>query len=276
MPTLGDRPLWKPGDPVHLLVWGALKTGKTFGAGTAPRPNFLDFDKGALTLQGTDFIKKHGWRPSIRYERFDIGERDKRGVVINPKAFDAACNYFDKEMKDHKDQFDTWVVDTGTSLLQASSDKALWLLAGVYQGQKSETLAQGKIHGLILPKQQDFGAERSMTEQFIDMLLASGKNVIVLCHEFEKQDLKGNTTSREPLFTGKSRETIPAKFNEIYRCTSRKYGTDVISELTTKTDGINKVGSRIGVPDGTKWEWNEVYKAMVTCYNNVVNLNKEK
>ena len=267
MPTLGERPLWKPGDPIHLLIWGKLKTGKTYGAGTAPRPNFLDYDNGTLTLQGMDFVAKHGWRPEIRYQRFDIGTRDKRGVVINPKAFDESCTYFDEEMTKHSDKFDTWIVDTGTSLLQASSDKALWLLSGTYQGQKSETLAQGIKHGLILPKQQDFGAERSMTEQFIDMLKGTKKNVIVLCHEFEEQNEKGVVTSRGPLFTGKSREIIPSKFDEVYRLTSRKYGTDIISELTTKTDGINKVGSRLGVPDGTVWDWTTLYAAMVKCYN---------
>lgn len=268
MATLGERPLWTPNDPVRILIWGPPKMGKTFGAGTAPRPNFLDFDAGIKTLQGSDFIAKHGWRPYIRHEQFKRGRRNSRGVVEHPEAFDLACKYFDDEMTKHSGEFDTWVLDSCTSMIEVANDKAIYLLDNRIVGAASNTRKEALKHGLVISKIQDYGAERSMTEQFIDMLFESNKHVIVLCHEYEETNDEGTVIRRGPLLTGKSRQAIPLKFDEVYRIVKSKHGRDWSYTVeTSDSTGVNNVGSRLGVASGTPWEWPALYAELVRCYN---------
>ena len=215
MPTLADKAF---NEIVQATVYAGPKVGKTFGAGTFPRPNFIDFDGGIGTLASPDFIKKHGWHPDLMYEDFKERKRDKRGVPIDHNILDDACKYFDKCMAaGERDRFDTWVIDTGTFLAEASMTKAIVLLGGKFKGISSETHKQALLHGLILPKLQDWGSERSMTEQFVEMVMDSGKHVLFLCHEREDSDEGGNLTRVCPLLTGKSIQVINAMFDDVWR-----------------------------------------------------------
>lgn len=259
MPNIKD---WKPDEKVKILVFAPSKTGKTFGAGTFPRPNFMDFDKGIATLRNPEFVKKYGLR-SVEYEQFTERNVNSRGVVTQHNALDDASRYFDKCMrKDFVDKFDTWVIDSGTTMSEAAMNKAIVLLGSKVMAMASKTHEQAINTGLVYPKQQDYGSERSMVEQFIDMVKETNKHVVILCHEKVLTNDEGTVTGIVPLLTGKGVEAVCLKFDEIYYLSARKKGTEMLRTLTTHTNGIIKAGTRYGIPDGTDWSWDAISAEM--------------
>lgn len=264
---------WQPGSLVQVLVYGKAKVGKTFGAYTFPRPVVIDLDRGMAVASNPDFLKKYGKRP-IFYEHFL--ERDvKGGVPQTHNAFDDVCKFFDEWMKPAgkwtsrvdgktydvgKNQFDTWIIDSGTTLGEVAQNKAV-ILHG--QLNISKTHEQAKKVGLIIPKIQDYGSERSLIEQFADMVLASGKNVVFICHEKEVTNDEGTVLSIEPLLTGKSSEVVPLKFDEVYNLRVKRQGTEFVRYLQTAADGLRKVGSRYGIPNETAWDYDALMIALM-------------
>jgi hypothetical protein len=248
-------------DRIKVLVFSKFKQGKTFGALTFPRPNVIDFDHGVITVLNPEFVKKYGLKQIQYYQ--PQRNLTSQGVPKDYNALDEACKYFDLWMTPGKrDQFDTWVLDSATTLIDASQDKAIILLGGKFKGAASSTYDEAKQYGLVSPKLQDFGAERSMTEQFVRMLVESGKHVVVLCHEREQTNDQGATTAVLPLLTGKSQEDIPIMFHEVYRLQARPVGTEIKRLLQTAPVGGVRCGSRLGVPDGTPWEFDALNKVI--------------
>lgn len=262
---------------VKVLNYSQFKMGKTFGALTFPRPNVLDFDGGLATALNPDFVRKHGLVQGLQFYN-PRRNLDGRGVPRDYNAVDSACRYFDEWMKPSGvwkdpltgkvtttsvDLFDTWVLDSATTLIDASTDKAIMLLGDKnFKGASSETYDMAKKYGLVVPKIQDYGAERSMTEQIVRFLVDSGKHVVVLCHEAMEYDDDGNVTAIGPLLTGKSKQDIPIMFNEVYRLRTQPVGQDVKRVLSTVAVGPMKVGSRLGVPDGTEWDYAALSKVI--------------
>lgn len=263
-----------PGKYIKALVYGRSKVGKTFGAGTFPRPVFMDCDSGIATLTSPEFVRKHGLRGDIEYEQFIEKGLNSRGVPQTANAFDDVCRFFDKMMKpDKRNTFDTWVVDTGTSLSAFAMNKAIVLLGGAFKGVSSSTQSDALSHGLVFPKIQDYGSERSLVEQFIGMLYQTDKNFLFLCHEKELTDKEGNPVLTTPLLTGKGVEAISALFDEVWNVRAKKVGPDTLRMLQTKADGIRMCGSRTGVPDGTLWEYDAVKKALDKIHEEVNQLS---
>lgn len=271
MPNVMD---WTPDEKYKLLIFAPSKTGKSFGAGTFPRPNFMDFDKGIAVFRNPEFVSKYGLR-SIEYEWFTEKKVNSRGIVTTHNAFDDACKYFDAWMNPkgtkwtasdgtitecHPDKFDTWVIDSGTTLSELAMNKAIVLLGGKQLAMASKTHEQAINTGLVYPKQQDYGSERSMVEQFVEMVKNTNKHVILICHEKVISDDNGNLVARVPLLTGKGVEAVSVKFDEIYYLKSKKHGTERIRYLMTHTEGITKVGTRYGIPDETPWDWDTLDK----------------
>ncbi len=276
MPPITDYTL---GDKLRLLVYGKSKAGKTAGAATFPRPNFIDFDAGVSTVLSPWWRTTFGPRTDIMYEQFPEKGTTTKGVYNTANAFDDACRYFDacmspkatkwtstsngKTYEVSSEMFDTWVLDSGTSLSAAATRKAIIVLG---QGAKSlsNTHKNAIASGLVVLKQQDFGAERSLTEQFISMLLQTKKHIVILCHEKEIYNDDGSAVvGITPLFTGQSTERIPLLFDEVYNLRSIKEGINIARKLTTQADGIRLVGTRgLNMPNGTAWNYDAILKAI--------------
>jgi AAA domain-containing protein len=253
---------WKPSDPIQVLVYGKSKIGKSWFGYTFPRVVSFDFDKGIAVARNPEFVKRFGMR-DVFYEQFDELKTVKGGVPSAHNAFDDACKYFDEWMKPvgkwkgyetGRDKFDTFLIDSGTTLVEFSLNKAVIVLGamGTPQSPLSRTHIQGMQHGLIVPKLQDFGAERSLTEQFVDMVRSSGKNVVFICHEKEIYKGEGKDATIEaivPLLTGKSTEAIPLKFDEVYNLRVKPVGVQTVRYLQTTADSFRKAGSRYGIPN---------------------------
>lgn len=248
MPSIRD---FQNTEVLKVLVYGRSGSGKTFGAGTFPRPVFLDFDKGIATLRNPAFFAKYGL-PDIQYQQFTEKSTTKGGVVSKHNAFDDAFVYYESMMKPDKvDTFDTWVIDTATSLSEVALNKALIFMG---QNKLSQTHQTAMTQGVVVPKLQDYGAERSLIEQFVAMVLGSGKHVVLLCHE--KELYEGDVVvGRVPLLTGKGVEAICALFDEVYNLQTVRKGPDLFHQVTTEAVGKNMAKSRLGIPSGTEWNW---------------------
>lgn len=283
MPTLGSASLSKW---IKALVYSRSSKGKTFGAGTFPRPNFIDFDGGIRTLTSPDFINKHGFKKDLLYEQFPEPNLNSRGVPTKATAFDRACEYFDACMKQSatwtslqtgekmqvgRDMFDTWVIDTGTSMSTLALFKSIVLLGGTFKGVSSGTLNEALTHGLIFPKIQDYGSERSLVEQFIGMLYSTNKHVLFLCHEKELVDKDGTQTGVVPLLTGKGVEAVQALFDEVWHLDVKPVGPEKKRLLMTRTNGIISAKTRAGYPDEMEWD----YSAIAKEHEKLVNLQKQ-
>jgi len=251
---------WKPTEHWQGLVYGRSGVGKTWGALTFPRPVMMDFDKGIATHSNPDFIKLYG-KIEVEYEQFTERSVDQHKIPTAHNAFDDACRYFDRWMTPAKrGEFDTWIIDSGTSLSEFAQFKAVILMGKM---RLSKTHQEALHEGLIVPKIQDYASERSLVEQFVDMLRDSNKNLVFICHEKELINDAGTVTAIVPLLTGKSVENVPLKFDEVYNLKVQKKGLEMVRTLQTKPDGIRVVKSRYGLPDETPWDWKSVTSAMV-------------
>lgn len=267
MTTLAELKL---NDKWRVLCYGQFKTGKTAGAATFPRPRIISLDPdGADTLLNPELEKKFGYSKSV----VDVfiprpDKRTSRGIATEFNVYDSSCLYFDEAMK-KPDSFDTWVLDSATSLGEAARTKGVILLGGTSLSPKpmSNTQKNAISTGMLLPRLQDFGAERSLLEQFIDMLLDTDKHVVVLAHEKELYEGEGEASKMVgigPLFTGQSVEKVPIKFSEVYNLRTRKEGSNFVRYLQTSPDGIRACGSRRGIPDGTLWNYEALTTALKT------------
>ncbi len=251
-------------EPVQVLVVGPYKSGKTWGALTFPRPNFMDFDRGIITARNPNFVAKYGLR-SIQYEQFR-DKFDAHGVPTAHDAFDAACRYFDEWMGPGKrDRFDTWVIDSGTSLSKASAYKGIMILADKgFAGAKSNTYDLAKKYGLVVLKKQDYGAERSQVEQFVQMVKDSGKHLVFVCHQKDEYNDAGSIVAQHPLLTGQSKQVVPAMFHEVYFMRTKPVGMEYERYIQTEADGLRSAGSRLGVPSGIAWDYDAIRAALDT------------
>lgn len=252
---------------IQALVFGSFKTGKTVGAATWPRPLIIDADRGINALTRPDVEAKYKMNANV-VDFIQLKERDKsaRGVPKTHNAYDEACLFFDKWVKRDAD-YDTWIIDTGTTLGEYAKNKAMILLGGTEFSAKplSYTHSSAIKTGMVVMKKQDFGAERSLLEQFIDMVMDTNKHVLLLGHEYEEWE--GEPPNEKmvgivPLFTGQSRQKIPLKFDEIWNLRIQKAGEGWKRFLQTEPDGIRSCGSRLGVPNGTLFEYDAVMKSL--------------
>lgn len=256
MKTLDE---WVPADKVRILVYGVPGVGKTFGAGTFPRPCFMDLDKGIATLRGPEFTKIHGKRDVI-YQQFEELNFGKGGVVTRHVAFDQAYEFFETMQKPaNADKFDTWVIDSGTTLSEYAANKAAFVLG---QMKLSHTFDKAMSTGLFVQVQQDFGAERSLVEQFVRAVRSTQKHFVFICHEHEATNDAGVVTAIRPLLTGKSRTDVPLLFDEVYNLQAKLVGQGMKRFLVTHTNGIRMAKTRYGVPDETPWDWESIKRAI--------------
>ncbi len=246
-------------EAIQAVVMGRSGTGKTWLAGTFPRPNVLDFDGKLGVLRNPEFVKRYGLR-DVKFETFSDTKRLK-GMAIDHFAFDAACAYFDEWMKPSGkwknletgeweptsvDDFDTWIIDSGTSLTEVARNKALIVLGGT---NRSKTFEAAKKTGMPVMEQQDWGAERSLVEQFVRMVRSSGKNVLLLVHEAETTNKDGIVISVKPLFTGQSKEIIQSMFKDVWALKVFGVGTSLKRVLKSDYDGISSARSELGIGD---------------------------
>lgn len=211
MSTLAD---FKPSDGMHVLVYGPPGSGKTVFAHSFPRTRTLDLDNGmgsvAWAIREGVIDKK---LEDVVYET--IRERDlDRGVVQSATALDWATDTLDTWLED-RDEWDTLVIDSATALNEMVINKGLEANAklGI-----SKSNAQAKSMGIRVMKFQDWGAGMNLFTQFTEWIRSElhNKNIVMVCHEYEKTNDSGAVVSVEPALIGQLRQRVAKDFGEVY------------------------------------------------------------
>lgn len=227
---------------IQAIIMSPPGKGKTSVAGTFPRPNFFDIDGKVEVCRNPRFIRKYGVR-SILYEKFP--EPAIANPRIVPTAYAKLCAYFEEWMSPGKrNQFDTWVIDSGTTLSLIARCQALMILGKL---QRSSTLKKAQEAGMEAMEQQDWGAERSLVEKFIKQVLDTGKNVLLLVHE--KEIVKNGVTEIVPLFTGDSKTVIPAMFKDIWQLRPTMLENKPAIKLVASPIGYVQTRSELGLDE---------------------------
>jgi len=227
---------------IQAIIMSPPGKGKTSLAATFPRPNFFDCDGKVEVARNPRFLRRYGSR-SILYQKFP--EPTIANPKIIPTAYGKMCSYFDEWMSPGKrDQFDTWVLDSGTTFSMIARCQALYILGKL---QRSKTLEKAQREGMEAMEQQDWGAERSLVEKFVKQLLDTGKHVLLLVHE--KEVVKGGITEIVPLFTGDSKTVIPAMFKDIWRLTPWNVNNQPTMKLVASPLGNYQTRSELGLDE---------------------------
>lgn len=233
MPFAHEKPLTKP-ENIKALVFGAPGAGKSWFAGTWPKPIIVDADRGNAVWRNKEFRALY---PNARifYEEFGdpLGED---GVFESAKAFWNMLSWLNDHMKD----YDTVVLDSLTSIGEMAMHVGLEVNKA---SGKSKTLNRAsKGHNLLVPTMADYGAEMAAVEQLLDKVLELNKNVLVIAHERAEITDSGAVVRVEPLITGaRLRSKIARWFDEVWYMEAR--GVKGRKTRTLQTDSDNRVKS---------------------------------
>ena len=215
---------------LSAAVYGKSGTGKTTFGASFPKPFFLDIDGGLLSVRGQD----------VSYIDLTPG----RGVTW-PNILDAI-----EEGK--KDDYESIIVDSLTGLADLCMESVLQL--NRRSGQK--------------PNFDDWAAYANKTKDFLVRLLASGKNVLLICHEApDKDELTGHVWML-PAIQGQMKSRISNYFDEFYHAeVEQTHGKPANYRLLARPSSIYTAKSRL-LPRDTESSY------LVPSFQSLINLQR--
>ena len=194
-------------EPIRLLAYGMTGAGKTCLWGEMSRheefdPIYcMDFD---LRIGGLRARLTSEEMARVHHDPFrDVnlqGEAYRAALSIanNPGALDAKYGI----------KFQTLVVDSQTFMGKS-------VMAGVL-------MLDGNKAATTNPQLQHYMSYQSLQEEFISKLCASGRHVVVTCHEDSQKDEVIGRLFKNVDLVGKSANRIPGYFNEFWHCELRQ------------------------------------------------------
>lgn len=211
---------------LKVLAYGDFGTGKTRFAATFPKPHYIDFDGGILSLGGMDIdyetFSKDPDRAKKEFERFQKHVRD----YVLPKVKDGT--------------FETIVIDSLTTLSEVILNAIL--------------IEEKRDH----PQLQDWGQQINGLVQIINKLVGNKRcHTIFLAHEQVYTNEDGAIIKGLPLLTGKLAPKVGLYFDEVYRTVAKRAGDSPKFQLQTKAtvfqaksriDGMLKNLGKPGLP----------------------------
>jgi len=199
---------------LKVLVWGPPGGGKTWFAGTFPKPFVFDFDGGITTLTGLD----------VEYERFD--PKDPQAY----RAFDLRLKAFETNPPKERE---TVVLDSLTTLQEVVETQVQMVNGHIGQPMQLQEWGQ------VIDKLTD-------TMYRMCHLVEKGYHIVVTAHEqIEKDEVLARLVVR-PLVVGKALPArLPLWFDEVYYA----YGTrgkdsKTAYYLQTQPDALHLAKSR--------------------------------
>jgi hypothetical protein len=218
-----------PKESATILIYGDPGSAKTPFAGSfGDRTLYINIGAGISTLYSPKFESIYGKWNGIRV---DITEPDQ----FKPSAFNDVCDTIDKFNSEHDSDFDTIVIDDASALQYFAQNQALSINSDL---QKSPGAAQSKKYGVNMMGLADYGAEKSLVDQFMrtyaDDCKARGKNFIVIAHakrDYGKPPAMGQPGPLEsiyPAFTGQNR--IASYFDYVWYATVEQGKAIVVTE----------------------------------------------
>lgn len=242
------------GDAIHMILYGAAGTGKTWFCGTmGPRTLFINIGKGISTLQAPYFRKQYPNAGGMLV--VDVEETvEEDGSIKNATAWEQVSYIIDESLKLHSDKFDSIVIDDASALRRAAMNKGIEIN---FAENLSVTKTKRDKYDTLMPAMQDYQREMTMLEQFVAFytvrLKSASKNFIITGHErhtFKKGDKMGDAPvliKTSPWFTGvdKSPDQITQYFDNVWR-------TEAVSGGNNRTYRIITQGSE-SVQGKTRW-----------------------
>lgn len=222
------------GENVTVLGYGPAGSGKTnFAATAGDRMAFINNGGGIETLHRF----KHN--PLV----INIHTDD---IKQSPKIFDEVKTVIEDLLDNHKDEFDTIVLDDSTAFKRAAMFKAIETTQSTRGGK---SLATSRRYGNLIPEVNDYQVEMSYTENFVSNTCAfcksEGKNFIMLAHErltYKKGALgeQGTLIKQTPFFTGvdKSPDYITGQFDWVLHFETIGGGERIQYRVKTVGDSI--------------------------------------
>ncbi len=251
--TLGKR--------LHLMIYGPFGTWKTVIAHGLPNTRTLDFDDGMQSVEWAILAGKlNRTLEEIVYETITPPPSlDESKNEVFDYAADKIDEWVEDEDVDPKDwpehcaeknegrvfsQFwDTLVIDSGTSLTNGVIIKAL---KETHRLEISKSWSKRQKKGLTPVMIQDRGAVNTLFSKFMTMCFGTGKNIVLICHEYQNTDKKGNLRAIEPFLSGQLRQSVPKDFDEVWYARVKGTVNTNRGVLQTTADPMRRCRSRLG------------------------------
>lgn len=251
---------------LNLLLYGAFGTWKTVNAHGLPRTRTLDFDDGMQSVEWAiraGELRRPDWPKDATVDW--MLDQIVYETILPPASLDENLNeVFDyaadkvEEWVEEEDipyeewdrrypqLWDTLIIDSGTSLTSSTMIKAL---KETDRLDLSKSWGKRRKKGLTPRMIQDYGAASILFEKFMTLCFGTGKNIVLICHEYQNTDKKGNLEAIEPLLIGQLRQSMPKNFDEVWY--ARVKGTKSATEgvFQTAPDPLRRCRSRLGCLD---------------------------
>lgn len=243
------------GRRLQALIYGPPGTWKTVNAHHLPRTRTLDLDNG---MQSVEWAILAGVLPKkleeIVYATIlpphDLD--DKKNNVLQD-AMDQVDEWLEEEDipdsewdKGYEKEWDTLIVDSLSALTEAS------IIHGLRENNRLEMSHSWSkmVKGGIRPmKIQDWGAASILFMKFITHCRNSGKNLVLIAHEYMDTDGDGNILSIQPKVIGQLRQDLPKDFDEVWYAKIKGTKNDARGVFQTQPDPLRRLRSRVGCLD---------------------------
>jgi hypothetical protein len=263
---------------LKLLFYGPFGTRKTVSAHFLPNTRTLDLDDGMQSVEWAvrdGVLTRPNWPDTMTMEE-KLHDIVYETILPPPsldesknKVFDLAVDKIDEWCADEdipseeweaicrertKDEdypegfvynqfWDTLIIDSGTSLTSAVIPVALKEMDRL---ELSKSWKNRRMKGLTPVMIQDRGALNILFKKFMTVALGTGKNVVLICHEYVNTDKKGIVIGYEPALSGQLRADVPKDFDEVWYCTTKGTAKDSKGVFQLSPDPLRKCRSRLG------------------------------
>ena len=119
------------------------------------------------------------------------------------------------------------------------------------KSKEKTALTRYRDHNIIIPGDNDYMSEMSLTMQFMEWVFNLDKNVVVVTHEHQTKKFNRETRvvvieGIKPLFTGNHREYLPAVFDNVWHITPISSGRGIVGEAQLVGDDKTYAKTRMG------------------------------
>ena len=245
----------KSGRRLQLLLYGPPGTWKTVNAHHMPRTRTIDLDNG---LQSVEWAILAGHLDKTLEEivyrtilpPHDLNDKNNNVLQTAQDTLDFWLGEEEippEEWDKPYDQYwDTLIVDSLSALTEAS------IIHGLRENNRlglSKSWGNMTKGGLRPMKVQDWGSSATLFMKFINHCRNSGKNVVLIAHEYVDTDSEGTPLWIQPKVIGQLRQDLPKDFDEVWYARIKGTKNDPKGIFQTKPDPIRRLRSRVGCLD---------------------------
>lgn len=222
--------------PYTGILYGPMGTGKTSLAATAPKPLFMDIERGTKVLKVyKDERSKVGvlpWRDFATFERMSWEVRNGR-----------------------VGDYQTFVLDSVTELQKKHIDE---ITASEYNRTNASGYQGTKRDNPYVPWQQDYKLSTEAIRRVCMVLRDSPINIIIIAHQYEEKDEDtGSLISIRPGITPSLAQSLVGMVDFVAHITAEAKDGKFVQRAQIspgrKVSAKNRIGA-IGTIDNPTWD----------------------